>query len=659
MQLTVVKQSTIQQSLTNAVYTRTYIADYVSINGYIFSAITDSTVPSSTIQLSKFQRDFLKLSLDTTVTVEPLSLTTALAQQQPTSIVISIKRLKKSSSTITIPYESIISAIPPSLPLNNGCSYCIIIDDATYVITPNIDIPTMFFTSSSPSPTFIPHQNEHIIIDTPTSAVPLFKSSFDYQSIGVGGLNDELTILFRRAFASRVIPPRLFKQLGITHVKGILLHGPPGTGKTLMAKQIGKLLNCNEPKVINGPELLSKYVGESEQNIRNIFNDIRVDYDSLGDRSPLHLIIFDEFDSIAKKRGRGSDNTGTEDRIVNQLLTMIDGVDSPNNFLIIAMTNRIDLIDEALLRPGRFEIQIEIHLPDEPGRGEIFNIHTKTLHDNNKLSSDVDIAELAKITPNYTGAEIAGIVKSAVSFALNKRIDINNLSEIDINDMQVCREDFIHALDECKPAFGVEEDVLSRMIERGIIDYNNYIKSIRSSLLSCAEQFRQSDLHSINILVHGEQGTGKSAIVAKTCIDANFNFVKVVTSHDFIGMTDVQICRVLDAIFTNASKSEYSAIVIDDVELIIKFSKMRGIYSNDVWITLLSLMKHNWSSKIMVFITTSCYEEMKMIGINDISLHDVYELKKVDAENVKRLCGVSGAEMTIKDIVENMAMIAE
>jgi vesicle-fusing ATPase len=137
----------------------------------------------------------------------------------------------------------------------------------------------------------------------------------------------------------------------LTMSSGLLLYGPPGTGKTLIARQIGKTLNAREPKIVNGPELLNKFVGQSEENTRKIFADAEKEYKEKGDASGLHIIIFDELDAVCKQRGSGSSGgTGVGDNIVNQLLTKLDGVDQLNNILLIGMTNRKDLIDEALLR---------------------------------------------------------------------------------------------------------------------------------------------------------------------------------------------------------------------------------------------------------------------------------------------------------------------
>jgi vesicle-fusing ATPase len=164
----------------------------------------------------------------------------------------------------------------------------------------------------------------------------LFKQrQLNFESLGIGGLDRQFEAIFRRAFASRVFPPSVLERLGIHHVKGMLLYGPPGTGKTLIARQIGKMLNGREPKVVNGPEVLSKYVGQAEENVRALFAEAEAEYKEKGDSSELHIIIFDEIDAICKQRGTVRDGTATHDTIVNQLLTKIDGVDALNNILLI------------------------------------------------------------------------------------------------------------------------------------------------------------------------------------------------------------------------------------------------------------------------------------------------------------------------------------
>lgn len=184
----------------------------------------------------------------------------------------------------------------------------------------------------------------------------IINPEWNFQKMGIGGLDKEFNAIFRRAFASRVFPHEVIEQLGCKHVKGILLYGPPGTGKTLMARQIGKMLNAKDPKIVNGPEILDKYVGQSEANIRLLFAEAEEEEKRLGPNSGLHIIIFDEIDAICKSRGTVGGGTGVHDTVVNQLLSKIDGVEQLNNILVIGMTNRRDMIDEALLRPGRLEV---------------------------------------------------------------------------------------------------------------------------------------------------------------------------------------------------------------------------------------------------------------------------------------------------------------
>ncbi|KAJ4455165.1 putative Vesicle-fusing ATPase [Paratrimastix pyriformis] len=193
----------------------------------------------------------------------------------------------------------------------------------------------------------------------------IIKEGFKFENMGIGGLDNEFATILRRAFASRYYPAELVARMGIKHVRGILLYGPPGTGKTLLARQIGKMLNSHEPKVVSGPEILNKFVGESERNMRELFADAEAEYKEKGDDSDLHLVIFDEIDAICKSRGSYSGGTGVGDSVVNQLLAKMDGVESLNNILVIGMTNRKDLIDDALLRPGRLEVRKLVMMRDD------------------------------------------------------------------------------------------------------------------------------------------------------------------------------------------------------------------------------------------------------------------------------------------------------
>ena len=480
-----------------------------------------------------------------------------------------------------------------------------------------------------------PQELFRIVDDEAGGGAALFKPNWDFKDMGIGGLDDQFVTLFRRAFASRIFPPSVVKQLGIQHVKGILLYGPPGTGKTLMARQIGKMLNCSEPKIVNGPELLSKYVGESEKNVRALFEDAIKDQQENGDDAQLHLVIFDEFDSLTKQRGRGSDNTGTEDRIVNQLLSMIDGVDSLNDILIIGMTNRKDLIDNALLRPGRFEVQIEVNLPDEKGRAQIFEIHTSSLKKSNRLADDVNVQELAHETPNYTGAEIAGVVKSAVSFAMNERIKIDNLKEkIDVQNLKVTRQHMFLALEEVKPAFGVEEDILDKLCVRGIVNYSKAFTEQRESLSRYLDQLKNDEHQNLmSFCISGPAHSGLTAFAAQACRDGGFSFVRAITAREFIGVNDDKAAGLILSCFEDAYKSKYSAVIIDDIDMLIEYSPNGPRYSNKMLQALLVLLKTvpPQDRKIAVFVTTSKRQEMKMLGLDSRFFYEEIYLTKLSS----------------------------
>eukprot|EP00486_Rosalina_sp_Unknown_P003520 CAMPEP_0201571882 /NCGR_PEP_ID=MMETSP0190_2-20130828/14851_1 /ASSEMBLY_ACC=CAM_ASM_000263 /TAXON_ID=37353 /ORGANISM="Rosalina sp." /LENGTH=376 /DNA_ID=CAMNT_0047997019 /DNA_START=740 /DNA_END=1867 /DNA_ORIENTATION=+ len=347
--------------------------------------------------------------------------------------------------------------------------------------------------------------------------------NIDAESMGIGGLDAQFGIIFRRAFSSRLFPPDIVKQLGIKHVKGMLLFGPPGTGKTLIARNIGGMLTDNEPKVVNGPEILNKFVGASEENIRKLFAEAIEEQKEKGDDSSLHIIIFDEIDAICKQRGSSSTaGTGVHDTVVNQLLSMIDGVNALNNVLIIGMTNRKDLLDDALLRAGRLEVHIEIGLPDEEGRKQIFRIHTKSLRDNGFLDENVSISELAKRTKNYTGAEIAGVVRSAVSYAMQTQIDVENIGKLDVRklrNIRITQEYFDLALEEVLPELGTKkiDDALSFMYNRGIIKFNDKIEEILQFADNVMMTMTKSTTSLMNrqaMLLRGDMGSGKTAMAA-------------------------------------------------------------------------------------------------------------------------------------------------
>uniref|UniRef100_A0A8C7U656 Vesicle-fusing ATPase n=1 Tax=Oncorhynchus mykiss TaxID=8022 RepID=A0A8C7U656_ONCMY len=406
---------------------------------------------------------------------------------------------------------------------------------------------------------------------TRESRQSIINPDWNFERMGIGGLDKEFSDIFRRAFASRVFPPDIVEQMGCKHVKGILLFGPPGCGKTLMARQIGKMLNAREPKVVNGPEILNKYVGESEANIRKLFADAEDEQKRLGANSGLHIIIFDEIDAICKQRGSMAGSTGVHDTVVNQLLSKIDGVEQLNNILVIGMTNRPDLIDEALLRPGRLEVKMEIGLPDEKGRVQILNIHTAKMRQFNLLGSDVDVSELAAETKNYSGAELEGLVRAAQSTAMNRHIKASATVEVDLEkavNLQVHRDDFLASLDnDIKPAFGTNSEDYASYIMNGIIKWGDPVTAVLDDGELLVQQTKNSDRTPlVSVLLEGPPNSGKTALAAKIAEESQFPFIKICSPDKMIGHSEIAKCQAIKKIFEDAYKSQLSCVVVDDIE---------------------------------------------------------------------------------------------
>lgn len=449
----------------------------------------------------------------------------------------------------------------------------------------------------------------------------LVKLDWDFNKMGIGGLDEEFSNIFRRAFASRVFPTNVINKLGINHVKGILLYGPPGTGKTLMARQIGKMLNGKTPKIVNGPEILNKYLGESERAIRDLFQDAETEYRARGDSSDLHIIIFDEIDAICKQRGTRNDNAG--DTVVNQLLSKLDGVEELNNILVIGMTNRKDLIDEALLRAGRLGVHMEINLPDQRGRFQILNIHTEKMRQSKSLSSDVDLEWLAKQTINFSGAEIQDLVKNASSWALQRLVDVSSGLKVKDGDVEICAADFERALKEVKPLFGSDE--FENYTRNGIIKYGPCVEKLINTGLTFIEQVRNSHRTPlVSVLLRGESGSGKTALAAYLGKQSGFPYLKMISPEFFIGLNETAKCSKIAKIFQDAYKSPLSCIVIDDIERLLDYVPIGPRFSNSVLQTLLVLLKREppHGRKLFVLGTTSSGNVLNSLGFKQSFNHE-------------------------------------
>ena len=444
----------------------------------------------------------------------------------------------------------------------------------------------------------------------------LTKDDFNFEDMGVGGLQKQFSDIFRIAFASRRYPSSYLEKYGISHVKGMLLFGPPGTGKTLIARTLAKCLNAEECKVVNGPELFDKFVGETERKIRELFAKAEEDQKQNGDDSGLHVIVFDEIDSICKQRGAISSGTGVRDDAVNQLLTKIDGVESLNNILVIGMTNRKDLLDDAILRPGRLELHVEIGLPDENGRLEILKIHTNKMVKNDILQKDVNLEELASLSKNFTGADLETLVKRASSYALNAGIDIKS-NNVDLTQIRkVSMIDFRNALKEIKPQFGSDNSKLENCLQYEIINYGNNFSDLNSKLFGLLNQVKNSKSSNLlSVLLDGDYGVGKTALACNLALQSGCPFIKMISPETLVNLMENGKVAEISRIFEDAYKSPFSLIILDNIERIIEYIKIGPRFSNLILQTLLVYIKKNppKDKKIMIIGTTNISHRLDVI----------------------------------------------
>lgn len=344
-------------------------------------------------------------------------------------------------------------------------------------------------------------------------------ASITYEDIG--GLGDAVARV-REMIELPLRHPELFKRLGVEAPKGVLLHGPPGTGKTLLAKAVANETNSNF-FTIGGPEIMSKYHGESEERLRNVFKE--------AEKNAPSIIFIDEIDSIAPKR---EEVTGeVERRIVAQLLSLMDGMTSRGKVVVIAATNRINAIDPALRRPGRFDREIEIGVPNRDGRLEVLQIHTRGM----PLDKDVDLQKLADISHGFVGADLQALAKEAAMRALRRVLpDINLSSEsIPLETLRkiiVRMQDFMDVIKETEPS--AMREVFVEVPDIKWEDIGG-LSSIKQELQEAVEWplkyqnvFTYADATPPKgILLYGPPGTGKTLMAKAAANESEANFISI------------------------------------------------------------------------------------------------------------------------------------
>ncbi|QKF94390.1 AAA ATPase protein [Fadolivirus algeromassiliense] len=475
----------------------------------------------------------------------------------------------------------------------------------------------------------------------------LFRDDYNFEEIGIGGLNKELLNAFRRALSTRAYKASTAEKLGIKHIKGILLYGPPGTGKTLIARKIGAMISNREPKLVNGPEIMNKFVGQSEENIRNLFADAKSDYDKNKDNADLHVIIFDEIDAICRTRGRSGVQSSVTDSIVNQLLSMIQGVNELNNIFIIAMTNRKDLLDEALIRAGRIEVHIEIGLPNREGRQQIFRIHTNKMKTNNMMDKNVDIMILSEMTDNYSGAEIEAVVKNAASRALQEQLS-SDKKDIKDEDIVVNMNHFIKAIDEVQPSFGNINKIVMSLLPSKYAHLSDEHKLCYDGITTFMKKNRKLK----TILITGENGTGKTTLATKIAFDNLIKYTKIIRAIDMVSFDETMKTYFIVDTVTNAYISEESLVILDDIEIAMNYAKMGHsiTFSNKLYQSIITLLKSEptmSNHKLTLIVTCSDNEFAEMISKCFDMVFNIGKIKHKEIFNVTNNLGYNEKDMVL------------
>ena len=357
--------------------------------------------------------------------------------------------------------------------------------------------------------------------------------------------------------------PELFERLGVEPPKGVLLHGPPGTGKTRLARAVANESDA-QFFLINGPEIMGSAYGESEQRLREIFEEAT--------KSAPSIVFIDEIDSIAPKRDRVQGEA--EKRLVAQLLTLMDGLEARANLVIIAATNRPEAIDEALRRPGRFDREIVVGVPDERGRREILGIHTRGM----PLGDKVDLAELARTTFGFVGADLAALTREAAIEAVRRIMPRLNLEERTIpaevlDTLSVTREDFMEALKRVQPSAMREVMVQAptvRWADVGGLDTAQMkLKEGVELPLKDPDAFRRLGIRPAKgFLLYGPPGTGKTLLAKAVAREAQANFIATKSSDllsKWYGESEQQITRL----FQRARQVAPTVIFIDELDSLV------------------------------------------------------------------------------------------
>ncbi|OJI06633.1 VCP-like ATPase [Candidatus Micrarchaeum sp.] len=376
----------------------------------------------------------------------------------------------------------------------------------------------------------------------------------------IGGLKNEIQKI-REMVELPIRYPELFERLGIEPPKGVLLYGPPGTGKTLLAKAVANESDANFID-ISGPELVSKFVGESEERLRSIFDEAK-------EKAPT-IIFMDEIDAIAPKREEATNEV--ERRMVSQLLTLMDGMSSRGQVIVIGATNRQNAIDPALRRPGRFDREIEIGVPDRNSRKEILQIHTRNM----PVAKDVSVDDLADMTHGFTGADITSLAREAAMATLRrilpKILDKRSVPNELLVSLEVTKEDFMEAFN------GIQPSALREVfVERPNVHWNDVgdLEEVKAQLKEAVElpikkpeAFTKMGIRPVKgVLLVGAPGVGKTMLAKAVATERESNFISIKGPEllsKYVGESE----KAVRELFRKAKMAAPCIIFIDEIDSI-------------------------------------------------------------------------------------------
>lgn len=389
----------------------------------------------------------------------------------------------------------------------------------------------------------------------------------------IGGLDEEVEKI-REMVELPLRHPEIFEKLGIEPPKGVLLHGPPGTGKTLLAKAVANESEANFISV-SGPEIFDKFYGESEKNIKKVFDE--------AEKNAPSIIFFDEIDAIAPSREDNIHSGEVERRVVSSLLTMMDGLNSRGKVIVIAATNRPDSIDEALRRPGRFDREIEINVPNKNGRLQILKIHTRNM----PLAKDVNLEELAAITHGFVGADLNALAKEAAMVVLrNLRKDMPELKLKEnkelpkgmIEKLIINKKDFEEALKFVRPSalreVAVEVPNIKWEDVGGLDKVKQELKEAVEWPMTNPESFIRMGIRPPRgVLLYGPPGTGKTLLAKAVATESEANFIQIdgpeLQKEGIVGKETARLRKI----FKRARQVSPCVVLFDEIE---SFARKRG-----------------------------------------------------------------------------------